>query len=157
MSQETFAVPSPGAGLLGKLMAAVRPAFRVDVFIPEPGELIFGLGACRVPGCPRQPRTRQLCRGHYYRWQRRGNPDVEAFIADPGADPVGRSELTACAIAGCRFGAARQGLCVGHNGFWERAGKPDKKCRRRSKSGSGSLSVPGPRRVTETAIMSGCG
>ncbi|MFJ2136449.1 hypothetical protein ACIOMQ_37570 [Streptomyces sp. NPDC087845] len=55
MSQETSAVPSPGAGLLGKLMAAVRPEFRVDVFIPEPGELIFGLGACRVPGCPRQP------------------------------------------------------------------------------------------------------
>ncbi|MCX4597550.1 site-specific integrase [Streptomyces sp. NBC_01549] len=127
MSQETFALPSPGAGLLSKLMAAVRPEFRVDVFIPEPGELIFGLGVCRVPGCPRQPRTRQLCRGHYYRWQRRGKPDVEAFIADPGADPVGRSELTACAIAGCRFGAARQGLCVSHNGFWERAGKPDKK------------------------------
>ncbi len=28
-------------------------------------------------------------------------------------------------------------------------------CRRRLKSGSGSLSVPGPRRVTETAIMNG--
>ena len=85
------------------------------------------LGSCRVPGCPRQPRTRQLCKGHYYRWQRRGKPDVEAFIADPGVDPVGRSELTACAVAGCRFGAARQGLCVRHHGFWERAGKPHKR------------------------------
>ncbi|MBO3678729.1 tyrosine-type recombinase/integrase [Streptomyces sp. NEAU-YJ-81] len=120
------AVPAPGAGLLGKLMAAVRPEFRVDVFIPEPGQLIFGLGACRVPGCPRQPRTRQLCRGHYYRWQQHGKPDVEKFIADPGSGPVGRAELTACAIVGCRFGAARQGLCVSHQGFWERAGKPDK-------------------------------
>ncbi|MGW6603494.1 tyrosine-type recombinase/integrase [Streptomyces sp. NPDC055036] len=127
MSESMSAVPAPGAGLLGKLMAAVRPEFRVDVFIPEPGEMIFGLGACRVPGCPRQPRTRQLCRGHYYRWQRRGNPDVEAFIADPGPDPVGRSELTACAVAGCRFGTARQGLCVRHHGFWERADKPHKR------------------------------
>lgn len=69
----TSAAPAHGAGLLGKLMAAVRPEFRVDVFIPAPGELISGLGSCRVPGCPRRPRTRQLCRGHYYRWQRRGN------------------------------------------------------------------------------------
>lgn len=86
MSQETSAVPSPGAGLLGKLMAAVRPEFRVDVFIPEPGELIFGLGACRVPGCPRQPRTRQLCRGHYYRWQRRGNRTLKR--SSPIPEPI---------------------------------------------------------------------
>ncbi|MEU9014742.1 tyrosine-type recombinase/integrase [Streptomyces sp. NPDC048479] len=121
------AVPAPGSGLLGKLMAAVRPEFRVDVFIPAPGELIFGLGSCRVPGCPRQPRTRRLCRGHYYRWQRRGGPDMEAFIADPGPGPVGRTELTACAVTGCRYGAARQGLCVSHHGFWERAGMPGRK------------------------------
>lgn len=117
MNDTMSATPTPGAGLLGKLMATVRPEFRVNVFIPAPGELIFDLGSCRVPGCPRQPRTRQLCRGHYYRWQRRGKPDVEAFVADPGPDPIGRSELTACAVAGCRFGAARQGLCVRHHGF----------------------------------------
>jgi integrase len=126
VSETTPAVLAHGPGLLGRLMAAVRPEFRVEVFIPAPGELIFGLGACRVPGCPRQPRTRGLCRGHYYRWQRRGSPDLEAFIADPGPGPVGRAELTACAAAGCRYGAARQGLCVSHQGFWERAGKPDK-------------------------------
>ena len=120
--------PSPGnrSGLLAKLMAAVRPQFRVDVYIPVQGELIFDAGSCLVPGCPRQPRTRQLCRGHYYRWQRRGGVDIEAFIADPGPGPVGRSELKACAASGCRYGAARQGLCVRHQGFWERAGKPDR-------------------------------
>lgn len=126
MSETTPAVSAHGPGLLGRLMGAVRPEFRVEVFIPAPGQLIFGLGACRVPGCPRQPRTRGLCRGHYYRWQRRGSPDLEAFIADPGPGPVGRAELTACAAAGCGYGAARQGLCVSHQGFWERAGKPDK-------------------------------
>ncbi|MCX4792091.1 MULTISPECIES: hypothetical protein [unclassified Streptomyces] len=80
----TSAAPAHGAGLLGKLMAAVRPEFRVDVFIPAPGELISGLGSCRVPGCPRRPRTRQLCRGHYYRWQRRGKPDVKPSSLIPG-------------------------------------------------------------------------
>lgn len=118
--------PAPGPGLLGKLLASVRPMFRADVFIPAPGELIFDLGACRIPGCPRQPRTRSLCRGHYYRWQRRGRPDVEEFVADPGPHLIGRAELSACTVVGCRFGSARQGLCVSHHGFWERAGEPDK-------------------------------
>lgn len=72
-----------GAGLVSKLMADVRPEFRVDVCIPEPGELIFGLGACRVPGCPRQPRTRQLCRGHYYHWQRRENRMLKSSSLAP--------------------------------------------------------------------------
>jgi integrase len=112
--------------LLAALMAVVRPEFRVEVFIPAPGELIFGLGECLVPGCPRQPRTRQLCRGHYSRWQQRGRADIEEFIADPGPGLSGRGELRACAAAGCRYGAARQGLCVSHHGFWERAGNPDR-------------------------------
>lgn len=40
------------------------------------------------------PHPSALCRGHYYRWQRRGGPDIGAFIADPGPGPVGRTELT---------------------------------------------------------------
>ena len=104
----------PAPGLLGKLDGRGPAGVPGRCVHSRPGELIFGLGACRVPGCPRQPRTRQLCRGHYYRWQRRGGPDIEVFIADPGPGPVGRTELTACAVAGCRYGAARQGLCVSH-------------------------------------------
>lgn len=126
MTQATFPASAAGPGLLAKLMATVRVEFRADVFIPAPGELIFDLGACRVAGCPRQPRTRQLCKGHYYRWQRRGSPDMDTFLASPGEGPVGRTELRACSVSGCRFGAARQGLCVRHQGFWERAGQPDR-------------------------------
>lgn len=127
MSEPTpTAVPVREPGLLAKLMANVRPEFRVDVFLPQPGELIFDLGSCRIPDCPRQPRTRRLCRGHYESWYRRGRPDLEEFLADPGPAPTGRTSLTPCAATGCRFGAGRQGLCLSHKGFWDRAGQPDK-------------------------------
>ena len=121
--------PSPapdGSGLLARLMAVVRPEFRVDILVPEPGALIFNAGPCRVAGCLRMPWTRKLCRGHYYRWKQDGCPDMEVFAASACPDLLGRKELTGCVVAGCRFGGARRGLCVRHHGFWERAGKPDR-------------------------------
>jgi len=120
------AVPAPGSGLLAKLMATVRAEFRVEVFTPALGELVFSSDTCLVPDCLRQPRTRRLCRGHYYRWGKLGRPDIEAFLADPGPEPAGRGRLRSCAAAECRHGAARQGLCVSHHGIFERAGKPDR-------------------------------
>lgn len=126
MNEQAPGLPAAGSGLLAQLMAAVRPQFRVEMFIPAPGELIFNQGTCRVPGCPRQPRTRQLCRGHYFRWQQHGHSNVDAFVASPGVALTGRTELKPCAAPGCRFGAARKGLCVRHHGFWERAATPDK-------------------------------
>ena len=117
---------SVGSGLLARLMAVVRPEFRVDILVPEPGALIFSAEPCRVAGCLRMPWTRKLCRGHYYRWKQDGCPDVEVFAASACPDLLGRKELTECVVAGCRFGGARRGLCVRHHGFWERAGKPDR-------------------------------
>jgi integrase len=107
-------------------MAGVRPEFRVDILVPEPGALIFSAEPCRVAGCLRMPWTRKLCRGHYYRWKQDGCPDMEVFAASACPDLLGRKELTECVVAGCRFGGARRGLCVRHHGFWERAGKPDR-------------------------------
>ena len=119
--------PAPdGSGLLARLMAVVRPEFRVDILVPGPGALIFNAVPCRVAGCLRMPWTRKLCRGHYYRWKQDGCPDMEVFAASACPDLLGRKELTECVVAGCRFGGARRGLCVRHHGFWERAGKPDR-------------------------------
>ena len=119
--------PAPGgSGLLARLTAVVRPEFRVDILVPEPGALIFNTEPCRVPGCERMPWTRKLCRGHYYRWKQEGRPDMEAFVASAVPDLLGRKELTECVVTGCRFGGARRGLCVSHHGFWERAGEPDR-------------------------------
>ncbi len=121
------AVTLPSApGLLGKLMAAVRPEFRVDIFVPQRGALVFGTAPCRVPGCVRQPRTRGLCKGHYYKWKDAGRPDLDAFASTASPEGLGRKELTVCVVPGCRYGGARRGLCVRHHGFWERAGQPDR-------------------------------
>ena len=66
-------------GLLGKLMAAVRPEFRAGILVPERGALVFDVAPCRVPGCVRQPRTRGLCKGHYNSWVSQGRPDLDGF------------------------------------------------------------------------------
>ena len=119
-------LPAPAPGLLGKLMAAVRPEFRMDIYVPERGALVFDSAPCRVPGCVRQPRTRGLCKGHYHQWQQEGRPDIDVFAATASPEGLGRRDLTVCVVPGCRYGGARRGLCVRHHGFWERAGKPDR-------------------------------
>lgn len=127
MSEPTpAAVPVREPGLLAKLMAAVRSEFRVDILVPERGALVFDTDPCRVPGCVRQPRTRGLCKGHYYKWQQEGRPDLEAFAATASPEGLGRKDLTVCVAPGCRYGGARRGLCIRHQGFWERAGTPDR-------------------------------
>ena len=124
--REAAAPAAERLGLLGKLMTAVRPEFRADIYVPERGALVFGTAPCRVAGCVRQPRSRGLCKGHYYKWKDEGRPDIEAFAAMASPEGLGRRELTACVVPGCRFGGTRRGLCVRHQGFWERAGKPDR-------------------------------
>lgn len=115
-----------GEGLLGKLMSAVRPEFRADILVPERGALVFDTDPCRVPGCVRQPRTRKLCRGHYWAWKKAGRPDVDGFVTSATPEGLGRKELTVCLAPGCRYGGARRGLCVRHHRFWERAGMPER-------------------------------
>ena len=46
-------VPARPAGLLAKLVSAVRPEFRVDVFIVDPSDPVFGGAPCHVTGCGR--------------------------------------------------------------------------------------------------------
>jgi integrase len=125
-TMQTTDAPAGQAGLLGKLMAAVRPEFRVDIYVPERGALVFDAAPCLVPGCVRQPRTRGLCKGHYYQWKDERGPDIETFAAAASPEGLGRRELAACLVPGCRYGGARRGLCTRHQGFWERAGKPDR-------------------------------
>jgi len=46
--------PAPtGGGLLSKLMATVRPQFRVEVYLPDPEDRVLGRPSCRVAGCDR--------------------------------------------------------------------------------------------------------
>lgn len=77
LEQDGSATP----GLLGKLMAAVRPEFRAEILVPDRGALVFDAAPCRVPDCVRQPRTRGLCKGHYNGWVAEGRPDLDEFAA----------------------------------------------------------------------------
>lgn len=116
--------PNP-TGLLEKLLGAVRPEFRVDVYVPDPDDPVLGRPTCAVPGCDRSGWEYGLCSAHARRWKDQGRPDRDAFLADPGRELNGRRELTTCTVAGCRFGSSGLGLCTRHRGRWERSAQPD--------------------------------
>jgi len=52
------------AGLLEKLMAAVRPEFRAGIYLPAPGDPVLGAGPCTVPGCDLPGKEHGLCSAH---------------------------------------------------------------------------------------------
>jgi integrase len=114
------------AGLLEKLMAAVRPEFRADELAFDPADPVFGGAACRVAGCPRTARGgRGLCSGHHDRWTAEGKPDMDAFVAVTSSRWRRQSPLTCCRAPGCRRGVRFQELCTRHSAAWMRAGRPD--------------------------------
>ncbi|ART74434.1 integrase (plasmid) [Mycobacterium dioxanotrophicus] len=120
-------INGPGLrGLLGRLMAVVRPEFRSDVLEFPADDLVFGGGACRVPGCQRSARGHGFCQGHGQRWVDAGRPDPEVFAAT--TDPRWRRQQPnqRCAVDGCGYGTARGGLCSMHARRWEHAGRPDR-------------------------------
>ena len=73
------------AGLLEKLMAAVRPEFRADDLVFDPRDPVFGGAACVVGGCSRPHRKRGLCVSHWQRWRASGTPDLAEFTATAAA------------------------------------------------------------------------
>ena len=113
------------AGLLEKLVAAVRPEFRADDLVFDPRDPVFGGPACAVPGCGRPGRKRGLCLGHRQRWLASGEPELAAFIATTTADWHGHRRLAACVIAGCNYGLQAHGMCRRHTRQWDYAGRPD--------------------------------
>jgi hypothetical protein len=113
------------AGLLEKLLAAVRPEFRVDVLVPDPDDPVLGYKLCLVGGCDRPVHEHGICIGHAGRWRKRGRPDLAAFVADPGPPLRGRTEPGGCTVPGCHYGAASHGLCSRHRDKWVHAGRPE--------------------------------
>jgi len=116
--------PAP-AGLLEKLLGAVRPEFRVDVYVPAPGDPVLGRPLCSAPGCDRSGWEYGLCGGHSGRWRSQGRPEMASFLADPGPELKGRGGLSSCTVGGCRFGTSGFGLCMRHRSIWARSGQPD--------------------------------
>jgi len=96
-------------GLLEKLLGVVRPEFRVDVYVPDPGDPVLGRPICSVPGCDRSGWEYGLCTAHGGRWRAQGRPELTVFVTQPGPELNGRRGLSRCTVTGCRFGTS--GLC----------------------------------------------
>jgi integrase len=110
--------------LVAKLMATVRPGFRVDIVRFDPADPVFGGPPCRVLDCRRPARSRDLCLGHHSRWREYGRPDLQEFAAT--ADPrFAREVLLACQVPGCRYGVNGHGLCGRHLARWRQARRPN--------------------------------
>lgn len=114
--------PPRPAGLLEKLMSAIRPEFRQDDLAFDPRHLVFGGPACAVEGCDRPARSNRMCWGHSVRWTREGRPDLETFLVTTPARWVGHRLLDACAVDGCRYGLHSHGMCQRHWRQWKRCG-----------------------------------
>ena len=112
------------AGLLEKLMAAVRPEFRADDLVFDPRDPVFG-GACVVGGCSRPHRKRGLCVSHWQRWRASGTPDLAEFTATAAAGWYGHLPLGSCVIDGCNYGRTAREMCHRHARQWYGAGRPE--------------------------------
>jgi hypothetical protein len=86
--------PSPErpAGLLEKLVAAIRPEFRAGVLVTGPGDPVFGGSPCAVEGCGRAARLHGLCDGHYQRWHNQGRGPRGVRGRDVGEDARQRAD-----------------------------------------------------------------
>ena len=117
--------PTERGELLEKLMAVVRPEFRVEVYFPDPDDPVLGRRRCAVAGCDRSRSENGLCSGHGQRWRDRDRPAMAVFLADPGPVLNGRRDLMTCSVIGCRYGSSGSELCTRHRAAWVRAGRPD--------------------------------
>jgi integrase len=113
------------AGLLEKLMAAVRPEFRAGDLVFDPRDPVFGGPPCAVSGCDRPHRRRGLCISHWQRWRRSGGISLAEFAAAAGPGWRGHLPIGPCVIAGCGYGPLGHGMCQRHVRQWRSAGCAD--------------------------------
>lgn len=85
VAQQLSRVVGSGADALATMRLALDPRFAGEVitFDAELAERAFAL--CAVTGCLRHRRSKTLCLTHLDRWRRRGEPQLEEFLAEPGS------------------------------------------------------------------------
>ena len=113
------------AGLLEKLMAAVRPEFRASDLVFDPRDPVFGGPPCAVSGCDRPQRGHGLCTLHWQRWRGSRGVSLAEFTATAEPGWHGHLPLDSCVIDGCNYGVMGRGMCNRHFSRWYRAGCPD--------------------------------
>ena len=137
------------------LAGAVRPEFSVDVFVPEPGELILFGHMCAVDGCPRRGNSRPdraddrwLCVTHGDRWVVDGCPGLDGWLAGGvWLLTAWKRRLQPCAAAGCERSRCSAWWCFFHRKRWLDAGRPEQdsfaRGAARSPIGEARCEVPG--------------
>ena len=113
------------AGLLEKLMAAVRPEFRAGDLVFDPRDPVFGGPPCAVSGCDRPHRRQGLCTSHWQRWRGSGRISLAEFTAAAEPGWHGHLPLSSCVVKGCNYGPMARGMCQRHVRQWYYAGRPD--------------------------------
>jgi len=114
------------AGLLERLMAAVRPEFRPGELAFDPRDPVFGGKPCLVPACERPGVGHGLCHGHRQRWAAAGRPGIGEFTQSTASRWRKNAPLSRCRAPGCGYGVGhRKDLCIRHATAWEKAGMPD--------------------------------
>lgn len=108
------------------LAAAIRPAFAVDRYVAEPGDVLFGKAECAVPDCPYPAKQLGcLCLAHAGQARRHGVADVQAWLtrAAPDGGPAvlrNRQPVVKCAVRACTRSVYGASLCAGHHQRWRR-------------------------------------
>ena len=92
VAQQLSRVVGSGADALATMRLALDPRFAGEVitFDADLAEGAFSL--CAVTGCLRHRRSKTLCLTHLDRWRRRGEPQLEEFLAEPG-EPTNPEQL----------------------------------------------------------------
>ena len=112
-------------GLRARLLAAVRPEFRVEVVFASPADPVLGGPACLVTGCERVARQDGFCYGHARLWKVDGKPDVALFAATTDPTIFTHRPYEPCLVDGCGYGRFSVRLCGRHHDSQRRSGFSD--------------------------------
>jgi hypothetical protein len=111
------------------LQDAIRPEFRVDVYVPQASDRVLFGALCAVSGCPGRgahhvKRDHHLCISHTKKWRKDALPDVEQWVRT-GARPLKTLKLAVrCCARGCPRSVYQHALCYPHYGRWNLAERP---------------------------------
>lgn len=108
-------------------MQTVAPPFRGEVFYPPTDSRVFVQDLCRIPSCgiALSFAARRLCQGHYQRWKKHGQPEIEEWAAAEDIATRQRRTVPACEVRDCNRAAKSNRLCHRHTENWMRYGRPD--------------------------------
>ena len=111
------------------LEEAIRPEFRVDVYVPQASDRVLFGALCAVSGCPGRgahhvKRDHHLCISHTKQWRKDAQPDVVQWVRT-GARPLKTLKLAVrCCARGCPRSVYQHALCYPHFGRWNLAERP---------------------------------